>query len=173
MKAEKIVIEETRYRSDVIKEIITTDSEIASVIEWADANPQVWKIVMGTRSKAFGRKSSEYLGCVQNSNEPIAILERVRHFHTLFWTRTPHQSIFVWRAQFTFDHYGEKGFKGGFFQQFDEKYSHNCLTLDYTPETFAEVLDRFEAWMDQRIETVRITVDGKIVRTFDTETDEG
>lgn len=51
-----------------------------------------------------------------------------------------------WRAKFTLKHYGSKGFRGGYFQQFDGKYSRGCADLDYTPATRDEVLDRFLAW---------------------------
>jgi tRNA/tmRNA/rRNA uracil-C5-methylase (TrmA/RlmC/RlmD family) len=75
-------------------------------------------------------------------------------------------SIFVWRAKFTLEHYQDKKFTGGFFQQHDAKYPRSCLTLDYTPETFNEVLDRFCAWMDRAYDTDYVTINKMIVRTF-------
>jgi tRNA/tmRNA/rRNA uracil-C5-methylase (TrmA/RlmC/RlmD family) len=75
-------------------------------------------------------------------------------------------SIFVWRAKFTLEHYQDKKFTGGFFQQHDAKYPRSCLTLDYTPETFSEVLDRFCAWMDRAYDTDHVTINKMTVRTF-------
>ena len=103
--------------------------------------------------------------------EPDAILERVRHFHGII--ARPEQflspkSIFPWRARFTLEHYREKGFTGGLFQQWN-MFPRNCLTLDYTPETLEAVLDRFYQWLDGPSTTARITVDGKTVRVFSTE----
>ena len=72
----------------------------------------------------------------------------------------------MWRAKFTLEHYQDKGFRGGFFQQHDAKYPRSCLTLDYTLETQQQVLDRFCAWMDQSNETDHVTINGLTVRTF-------
>jgi len=149
------------------REVETTNPELAKVIEWADRNPVVWKIVTGTRSKAFGRKSSFYIGWAQNSKSPDAILERARAFREeIFTTDYRARQIWGWRACYTFEHYRDKDFKGGFFQQWDEKYPRGCLTLDYTPETLEEVLDQFEKWIGSSYNSVRITIDGKTVRTL-------
>ncbi|MCX5758622.1 MAG: hypothetical protein NTU83_08980, partial [Candidatus Hydrogenedentes bacterium] len=118
---------------------------------------------------AFGLGSCEYIGWAQKSKEPDAVLERVWHMHELGEGKCPYHdpnSIFVWRAKFTLEHYQDKKFTGGFFQQHDAKYPRSCLTLDYTPETFNEVLDRFCAWMDRAYDTDYVTLNKATVRTF-------
>jgi hypothetical protein len=162
------------FRSDVRADIVTTDPRLAQVIAWADENPVVWDIVTKTRSKAFGVGSCVYIGWAQRSTAPEAVLERLWHVKELVdggdsWMRIREGegSIFVWRARFTLEHYRDKGFRGGFFQQHDANYPRSCLTLDYTPETLEEVLDRFCAWMASSYDTRRITVDGETVRKFE------
>lgn len=142
----------THYVSEILPEVTTQDPDLGKTIAWADANPVVWKIVTNTRSKAFGRKSCEYIGWAQRSPAPAAILERARHFHTCvdpnvlggFHYRS--RDIWGWRARFTFQHYGDKGFRGGYFQRFDGRYDRDCMSLDYTPETLVEVLRNFMEW---------------------------
>jgi len=174
MKTQQYTITCWTFRSDVRPEIATTDPRLAQVIAWADANPVVWDIVTKTRSKAFGIGSCVYIGWAQRRNVPEAVLERLRHFKELAdggdqWMRSREgdDSIFVWRARFTLEHYRDKGFRGGFFQQHDGQYPRSCLMLDYTPETLEEVLDRLCRWMDRSYETKRVTVDGETVRKFE------
>ncbi len=157
------------HQSEVLPNVRTMNSNLGSAIEWADDHPVIWRIVTGRKSKAFGLGSSVYIGWAQRSTESDAVLERIRHMREAVENLQPYyppDSIFVWRAKFTMKHYRDTGFTGGFFQQHDARYPRSCLTLDYTPETLQEVLDRFCAWMDQFHRTVRITVDGKTVRTF-------
>ena len=138
--------------SEILPEVKTEDSDCGKTIAWADANPVVWKIVTNTRSKAFGRKSCEFIGWAQRSPAPEAILERARHFHTcvdpnvLGGLHYRSRDIWGWRARFTFSHYTDKGFKGGFFQRFDGSYDRDAMTLDYTPETLPEVVRNFMQW---------------------------
>ncbi len=168
MKAETIHNTTTLYRSNKRPDVTTDERDFAAAITWADANPHVWDIVSHKRSKAFGLGSCEFLGSAQRSMAPEAILERARHFHDLVTGREPHlgpSHFFVWRAQFTFQHYKESGFTGGFFQQHDERYPRLCVTLDYTPDTLKEVIDRFLAWCGRDYQSVRVTVDGKVVRS--------
>jgi len=159
----------TVYQSELLPEIRTLNPSLARAIAWADDHPVVWRIVTGRRSKAFGLGSCEYIGWAQRSKKPEAILERARHIHELGEGKPPYHdpnSIFVWRARFTIEHYQDRRFTGGFFQQHDANYPRSCLTLDYTPETFEEVLDRFCAWMDRAYDTDRVTVNGRVVRAF-------
>jgi len=111
--------------------------------------------------------SCEYIGWAQRGKEPDAVLERVRHIHGRI-TRSPlrPECIFQWRAQFTLAHFRDKGFTGGFFQQWDANFPRSCLTLDFTPETLEEVINRFCGWMDRCHRTARITLDGETVRAF-------
>lgn len=158
------------YTSDVMAEISTQNANLANVIAWADQNPVSWKIVTGRRSKAFGIGSCQYIGWAQRSNAPEAVLERLRHLNELLTGKGVYQnpeSIFAWRARFTFERYEDKRFKGGFFQQWDAKYPRSCLTLDYTPSTLDIVVQKFMAWMDHFYETKRITLDGKTLRGFE------
>ena len=173
MKTQERTIVQRTFQSDLRPEIVTTDPYLAEVIAWADEHPVAWEIVTRTRSKAFGVGSCVYIGWAQRSNAPEAVLERLRHFRELvdggdycMRIREGDDSIFVWRARFTLEHYRDKGFRGGIFQQHDARYPRSCLTLDHTPETLEEVLDKFCAWMDRCYSTSRITVDGKTVRTF-------
>jgi len=159
----------TLYQSEVLAHVKTSHPALGPVIKWADENPVVWKIVTGRRSKAFGVGSCVYIGWAQQSKEPGAILERVRQMHELATCNQPYytpDSIFVWRARFTLEHYRDKKFTGGFFQQHDSKYPRSCLTLDHTPDTFEKVLQRFSAWIDRHYDTHHITVNGQVVRTF-------
>lgn len=167
MKTENIHNTTTLYRSEQRPDVYTDEREFADAIAWADANPHVWKIVTGTKSKAFGRGSCVYIGWAQKSMAPEAILERAHHFHQLVTGREPHlgpSHIMVWRAQFTFKHFKDAGFTGGFFQQHDGAHPRHCLSLDYTPDTLAEVIDRFLAWCGRDYQTARVTVDGTVVR---------
>ncbi|MBI1317332.1 MAG: hypothetical protein GC168_00095 [Candidatus Hydrogenedens sp.] len=167
MKTETIHNTTTVYRSSMRPDVWTDDPALAEAIAWADAHPHAWRIVTGTKSKAFGRNSCVYIGWAQRSMAPDAILERVSHFHRLATGTEPHLSpehIMCWRAKFTFDHYGEVGFAGGFFQQHDAKHPRLCLTLDYTPLTLQQVIDRFLGWCQHDYLTERVTADGQVVR---------
>ncbi len=157
------------YQSEVLQEAHTINPLFARIIAWADDHPVVWRIVIGHKSKAFGLGSCEYIGWAQRAMTPESILERARHMHELWEGKSPYHhpdSIFVWRAKFTLAHYQDKRFTGGFFQQHDAKYPRSCLTLDYTPETLQEVLDRFCAWMDRAYDTDHVTINKQTVRTF-------
>lgn len=170
MKSEIIHNKTTLYRSELRPDIVTEEKVIADVIMWADANPHVWQIVTGTKSKAYGRGSCVYIGWAQRSMAPEAILERAKHFHDLVMGREPHlgpSHFFVWRAQFTFECYKKKGFTGGFFQQHDAKHPRMCSTLDYTPDTLEEVIDRFLQWCGRDCQTHHVTLDKKIVRQME------
>lgn len=168
MKRREETITRQVFLSEVMPEVTTTNPTLSCTIEWADQHPVVWKVVTGRRSKAFGLGSCVYIGWAQRSKAPEAVLERARHIHEVVECARPYytpDSIFVWRVRFTLEHFNAKGFTGGFFQQHDAKYPRSCLTLDYTPEAFEQVLDKFCEWMDSYYETTRITVDGKTVRT--------
>jgi len=167
MKTETIHNTTTVWRSEQRPEVSSDDPCCAQAIAWADQHPLVWKIVTGTKSKAFGRGSCVYIGWAQKGMAPEAILERAHHFHQLVTGREPHlgpSHIMVWRAQFTFEYFKDAGFTGGFFQQHDGNYPRHCLSLDYTPDTLEEVIDRFLAWCGRDYPTARVTVDGKVVR---------
>ena len=169
MKTIAETITNTIYQSEVLQNVRTKDPSFAHTIELADNNPVIWHIVTGSKSKAFGLGSCVYIGWAQRSMETDAILERARHLTELAENKSPFHnpdSIFVWRAQFTLEHFQDKGFTGGFFQQHDAKHPRSCLTLDYTPATLEEVLDRFCAWMDLCHNTERVTVNETTVRTF-------
>ena len=157
------------YQSEFLPNVRTINPSFARTIAWADDHPVVWRIVTERRSKAFGLGSCEYIGWAQKSKEPDAVLERVRHMCELGEGKSPYHdsnSIFVWRARFTIEHYQDKRFTGGFFQQHDAKYPRSCLTLDYTPATLQEVLDQFCAWMDRCYDTNHVFINKMFVRTF-------
>ena len=169
MKTVAETITNTIYQSEVLQNVRTINPSFAHAIEWADNHPVIWRIVTGSKSKAFGLGSCEYIGWAQRSMETDAILERARHLTELAEGKSPYHnpdSIFVWRAKFTIEHFQDKGFTGGFFQEHDLKYPRSCLTLDYTPSTLEEVLDRFCAWMDRCHDTDRVTINKMTARTF-------
>lgn len=170
MKTTTCIVTKQEFRSDVRPDVSTFNPILGEVIAWADAHPRTYEIVSSKKSKAFGRGSSVYIGIAQNSKDPRAVLERVRHFKSLLekpgrWSHA--NSIFTWRARFTYDHFNDKGFTGGFFQQHDARYPRSCLTLDYTPETLDLVCDKFCQWMDLYFETTKITLNGQTIRVFD------
>lgn len=111
MKIQEHTIIQKTFISEVKPEIYTTCPEFEKVIQWADKNPVVWDIVTKKRSKEFGCGSCVYIGWAQNNMEPDAILERVRHFKNLIDRKSPYytdDSIFIWRARFTIEHYQKK-----------------------------------------------------------------
>jgi len=180
MKTSEVVTTTTIYTSDVVPAIHGDHVRDGQLITWADANPIVWKIVMGTRSKAWGKGSSHYLGS-DRSDAPSAVLHRVAVFkqyftmgraseqHGVFVDKPFNENIFQFSARFTLEHYNDKGFKGGFFQQFDGTYDRGCMTLDYTPGTLDGVVERFRAWCDAglcRYETTAIKLDKRVIRTI-------
>jgi hypothetical protein len=136
-----------------VPEVATQDAELGRVIAWADANPKAWKIVTANKSKAFGARSCNYIGWAQGSPAPAAVLERLRHFCAVVrpditedFLASAGPTIFRWKGLFTFAHYGDKGFTGGFFQQHDGQYDRNCMSLDHTPATLPQVLRNFMEW---------------------------
>jgi len=63
--------------------------------------------------------------------------------------------------------YQDKGFKSGFFQQWDGEYYRHSMMLDHTPATLESVIDRFQRWCTGGAcpyKTVNIQVDKKVVR---------
>ena len=155
MKTETIQIQKTIYRSEKFLEIWSESSRDKETIEFLDEHPVIMDIVTKTKSKAFGRKSCVYIGWAQKNNSPEAILAKV---HT-FIQELEKSGIFGWKARFTLNHYKNKGFKGGFFQQWDEQFPRGCLSLDFTPESLAEAIEEFRAWCGDIYYTKRITVD--------------
>jgi len=137
------------WRSQVRADIIVTDEEYdLPVLTWADTHPHVYKIAAGTRSKVFGRNSCAHIGWAQQSKSPEAVFERVSTLYRDLHDPLKGKGIFRRRAQFTFEHYRDKGFTGGTFFAVTETprgYS-SLLTMDYTPALIAEVARRFAAW---------------------------
>lgn len=166
MKTTSRVMTVETYTSEVRPEVSTEIKAHAEVIAWADAHPTAWPIVYGNKSATFGRSSPVHTGWARDGgDDPKAIIERL-------WTlksacENSVDNIWLWRARFTLGHYNEPGFKGGTFQAYDETYSRDTLTLDYTPETLGTVLDRFLAWgVTQSVhKIVRVTLNGACVWT--------
>lgn len=160
MKTTKEYITRTWYKSELYPEIESCDSSDKEIIEWLDKNPVAYLIVKGTKSKAFGRKSCVYIGWAQNNNSVGAVIEKLRTLkgESEGIRFSPPGTIFQYRAQFTLKHYTDKGFTGGFFQQWDREYPRDCLTLDYTPELLDEVIAEFEKWISNSYATKKITV---------------
>jgi len=148
MKEVVQTIEKRVFVSEVHPEIYTELPRLSEAIAWADANPVAWEIVTKTRGKRshrFGPSSYFYIGWAQKSMAPEAILERLNAFYQAYLGNRNY-GIFQWSAKFTFEHFRDKGFTGGFFQVFDGKYYRECMTLDYTPDTLPEVVEQFRKW---------------------------
>ena len=141
MKAQEVVTRTMVYSSEVVTDISTTDEALREVIVWADANPVVWKIVMGTKSGTFGRNASTYVGYVRGTSPESALLRA----EALKRMLEVGHSFFRWRVEFTLKRYREKGFCSGFFRQ------HDTAGL---------------GWCDAgaKFETKHVTIDEKIVR---------
>ena len=141
---------ETIYTSSVRPDVSSTDQRDIPVLEWADAHPIAYDVVTKKKSGVWRPGSSTYLGC-SSGETSSAILFRLRtlkHYvdEHVAQGLVGRDNIFCWRARFSLEHFNDKGFKGGFFQEFDGKYPRGCIDLDYTPETKEEALDRFHAW---------------------------
>jgi hypothetical protein len=155
-------IDITEYRSTAYPDIRSSNRADVEAIEFIDANPVVIEIVTGDKSKAFGVDSCVYIGWAQKNNSAGAILTKVKTLMRILsggFYGEREGTIWNWRAHFTFDHYNDKGFKGGFFQAHD-RFPRGCLSLDYTPETLPEVVKWFYGWSCNS-DTQRITIDNK------------
>jgi hypothetical protein len=186
MKTSEIIRKSTLYTSSVVPSISSEQDYDGETIAWADTYPVVWKIVMGTKSKAFGKGSSDYMGCGRDDSSS-SVIYRAAHFRSILRAHTdPPRAVddsarargdfWTWRANFTLTHYADKGFRGGFFQQFDGTYDRGCVYLDYTPATLDEVIERFLAWCNSgpcRYDTVAVKLDKKVVRTLGTQPEVG
>jgi hypothetical protein len=168
MKTTERTTVERVYTSDILPNVQTTLADLGEIIRWADENPVIWKIVTQNKSATFGKGSSTYIGWAQKSDSMSAVLERALTFHReLEKTRANVRDFWRWRARFTLEHYGQKGFRGGFFQQWDGTYDRSCAHLDYTLETREEVIGRFIEWCNSgawRYEIQAIKIDGEVVR---------
>lgn len=167
MKSIEVVRREIVHTSEVMPSVSGSSAYDAEVIAWADAHPVVWKIVTANKSAPFGKKSCTYMGCIQGRDDPVSVLDRVATFKyelERYQGQECPAEFFSWRAQFTLDHYGKKGFRGGFFRQYDERYSRGCASLDYTPDTRETVIDRFLQWCGSSYETYHVTIDDVVVR---------
>jgi hypothetical protein len=163
MKAHEVVTRTTVYSSEVAADVSTTNEALRDVIVWADAHPVVWKIVMGTKSGPFGRNGYTYLGYARGTSPESALLRAEALKRAL--EEAP--SFFRWRVEFTLAHYGEKGFRSGYFRQHDTaNISRGCCVLYYTPETVDDVIDRFLGWCEEsyKFSTKHVTIDDKVVR---------
>jgi len=153
-----------KYISDVDPALFSEHQQDADIITWGDAHPVVWKIVTGHKSAPFGKNSYSYIGWGRGDSVASA-LHRAGVFKTML--EQP-DTLFGWSAQFTMDHYGDKGFRGGFFRQFDGTYSRGCTSLDYTPDTLDDVVTRFLAWCDLtcKFPTREVRLDDKCIRSY-------
>jgi len=160
MREEKVIKEEVWYISEIDEEIKSKNERDKSIIEWADTNPIIYKIVTEKKSKAWGWTSSDYIWGAQKNNSPDAILEKIRTFKCGL-DKNGINDFWGWRANFTLKHYNDKEFKGGLFQQWDKKYLRNCVYLDFTPELLDEVIEHFVGWIGKNYDTQKITVDDR------------
>ena len=160
-----------RWRSRIRPDIVVDRVDLLPILQWADAHPVVYKIVSrGSRSPAFGPGSCVYLGCIQHSADPSAVLERLRTLYDLANEQGLYagqgSSIFCWRARFTLAHYGEPGFTGGTFTTMlpGRPSPLDTLILDYTPATVWSVAQAFANWAWRGGPGVRVVVWKKYLR---------
>lgn len=123
--SEKVTV--VTYSSDVLPEVSSTIESHGDTIAWADAHEVVWKIVNASKSAPYGWKSSTYIGWAQGNPSVAAMLARVEAFRREL--EHPVESLWSWRAHFTLERYGSKGFKGGFFTQYDAQHQRGCVQL--------------------------------------------
>lgn len=140
--------EHTVYTSSAYPAIVSEKHKDAEVIKWCDENPVVWDIVTGRKSLTFGMHASHYIGWAQGSNTQDAILARAHEFmRCILEANVKRGNYHALRAQWTMEHYNDKGFKTGFFIQHDgSPYPRLSWSHDYTPDTLQEVAERFVAW---------------------------
>lgn len=164
MKTLSRTVEIVTYASELHPEMTTEHAAYAETLAWADANPKAWKIVMTSKSKAFGLGSSQYLGCTQRGNDPASVIGRLAAFRAE--VEKPGETFHSWKARYTLARFGQPGFTGGMFVEHarwtDGKvYPRGCSVCDYTPATLEEVLDRFDVWTKGSYENrTEIMVDG-------------
>lgn len=164
MKTTRRTVEIVTLSSSLHPEVTTEIESHGQIIEWADARPEAWRLVMG-HSPAWGKNATHYPG-FDRGDSPHAIVGRLLALrHAL--ARSPDE-LFSWSASFSLQHVGDKGFKGGFFQQHDGTYPRGCTYLDYTPATLEKVIDRFLVWCAATCSfpTKTVTLDKKTVRAF-------
>jgi len=157
------------YQSEHFPEVYSEQECEAEIIAFIDAHPSVYRMVTESKSEVWKWDSSEYYG-YQRSQTVQAALSRVGHFKNVYEKSGSPENIWRWRAHFSYTHYSDKGFTGGFFQQHDEKYPRGGLSFDYTPETFRAVLARFVEWCETgslRFPTHRVTVKRRKAIIFD------
>ena len=157
------------FASELHPEIASHREGDADTIAWADANPVAWEIVRHNKSKAYGKGSSDYLGCGRDDS-PGSVIYRTatlrqyaEHGKASPAHGEPATDFWRWRARFTLTHYRDRGFRGGLFQQYDGEYDRGCCLLDYTPATLPEVIRRFLLWCGPTFPTVAVKVDRKVV----------
>ena len=164
MKTIDTPIVQRTYQSEIHPEIIGHTEDDGELISYADNLPIVWRIVMGTKSKAFGRYSNRQAGSSRGSNSSSAVIVRI----ALFREDLNKEGFWGWRAAFTLDHHEDNDFKSGFFHQFDGTYGRGCVDLDYTTSTLEECIEQFLAWCDSsyKFPTAALDIDKKRVRTY-------
>jgi hypothetical protein len=164
MRTEEHVVHIVRYLSEVDPKVFSESKADADDITWADAHPVVWKIVSGHRSAPFGKRSSTYPGWARG-DATASVIHRV---HVLRDHLAQKETFWSWRAQFSLDHYTDKGFRGGSFQQFDGTHGRGCVSIDYTPGTLDEVIQRFLAWCGTigTFPTREVRIDDKCIRRY-------
>src|SRR5271166_2230071 len=105
MKTRTETITRVYYASSLHPEIETVEEGFAPAIEWGDANPTAWRIVLESKSLAWGKGSSHYHGASQGSNYPVAVLDRLAEFKNVLTRKNVGErapdSFFSWLAQFT------------------------------------------------------------------------
>jgi len=161
-------VEVVTFTSSVRPDVSTEIEDLAGAIEWADINPVAYRIVTGTRSLVFGRRSGEYPGCDRagSDDDPegtVKLVNRLEHLRQA----TLRDGLFGWRARFAITHYEDSGFRGDLFRLWDGEYLRSAIALDHTPATLETVLDQFTAWCDPFYRKVEVRIGKRVVRRFE------
>lgn len=160
-------VEVATFTSSVRPDVSTEDAALAGALEWADAHPVAYRIVTGTLSAVFGRRSVEYLGSDRDAgdDDPDRVAKTVRRLAHLRESALK-DGLFGWRVRFALAHYEDSGFRGDVFRLWDGEVLRCALPLDHTPATLEEVLDQYAAWCDPCYRRVEVRVGKRVVRRF-------
>lgn len=178
MKKRSVVVTKTEYASELHPWIVSESEVEAELLAWADADPRIWDVVLGTKSATFGRSSYVYPAYARGSNVG-AVLSRLAYFRREL--ANPHP-LFKWRAERALQ-CKAKGFTSGRLRQFalwpltkdlgkvmigdkvaeQKEYPRHVIDIDYLPSELEDALDRFQKWAENERagghkETTRITL---------------
>jgi hypothetical protein len=134
----KIVRGKTVYISEVMPQVRTGRPREGAVLNAADRQPVLYRIVTSRRSRAWGIRGHY---AERGVTDAAAVLGRL----STLLDATGRTDILGESARFTTEHYDAAGFTGGEFT-LHGKHPLCTLVLDYTPQTVNEVIESFLRW---------------------------